>query len=607
MPRSNQQQQYPEYKLVIAYDFGTTYSGAAYAFTHSTPTEVFDIQKWPHKAGNFFPKVPTLSVYPRRNQQQQTQAPGQATVSEWGHGAKRAMLKPHAAKQNILLSHFKLHLDESLHRPPLENGITPVQAVADYLAALHQHTLKELTRGFAKNYHPDTFRYCLTVPALWSDRAKHMMRQAAIQAGLIAPSDPSDRLVLISEPEAAALYCEETMADQVQLKDNDRIMICDAGGGTVDLIVFQVNFTDNDEESNLDGNSNDGTNSNSVSRKKRQLKEVTKGMGESCGSIFLDDRYHELLEKKIGAHVMSKIQPREMNDLMDQFIDTIKPEFDGVDDHYVTLPRSVQLDDLSSIVDEYDDGCLDDGTIKLSAEELKEHVFDPVIDRVLSLIEHQYQQIPDGQLDFLFLVGGLGSSNYLYQRIQHIFQDTKVNQIVCPAERAALAVVRGAAYYGINPQVVVSRVSRRTYGINAGLPYDDKIDPPSTRVVRPDGSVRCTSRFLPFVKKNDELPVDHCIREQMYVYYGTLKHTDIMLYATENDTIPRYYDEPGVRHVAAISVPIPSMPGVMVGERISYNVRMYFGTTEIRMEADFGTGQKYNVYCDFDAVDNYGS
>ena len=49
MVRSNQQQQQQsqsEYKVVIAYDFGTTYSGAAYAFTHSTPTEVFDIQKW---------------------------------------------------------------------------------------------------------------------------------------------------------------------------------------------------------------------------------------------------------------------------------------------------------------------------------------------------------------------------------------------------------------------------------------------------------------------------------------------------------------------------------------------------------------------------------
>lgn len=35
-----------DYKVVIAYDFGTTYSGAAYAFTHTETPEVFDVLKW---------------------------------------------------------------------------------------------------------------------------------------------------------------------------------------------------------------------------------------------------------------------------------------------------------------------------------------------------------------------------------------------------------------------------------------------------------------------------------------------------------------------------------------------------------------------------------
>jgi hypothetical protein len=38
--------QQDNYKVVIAYDFGTTFSGASYAFTHTTVPEVFDIQKW---------------------------------------------------------------------------------------------------------------------------------------------------------------------------------------------------------------------------------------------------------------------------------------------------------------------------------------------------------------------------------------------------------------------------------------------------------------------------------------------------------------------------------------------------------------------------------
>lgn len=168
-----------------------------------------------------------------------------------------------------------------------------------------------------------------------------------------------------------------------------------------------------------------------------------------------------------------------------------------------------------------------------------------------------------------------------------------------------MAIVRGAVYFGLNPRVITSRVSRRTYGINAGLPFDPALDPASSRIVRPDGSVRCPTRFLVFVKKNDRLPVDHCIREEMFIYYGTLQVTDIMLYATESDRVPRYYNEAGVHQVAAISVPIPTLPGVAEGERISYIVRMYFGMTEVKVEADFGTGELYQVHCDFDAINRY--
>ena len=64
---------------------------------------------------------------------------------------------------------------------------------------------------------------------MWSDKAKSTMRDAAIKAGLINEMDHRDRLMLISEPEAAALYCEKK-CDQFNLRHGDRFMICDAGG-----------------------------------------------------------------------------------------------------------------------------------------------------------------------------------------------------------------------------------------------------------------------------------------------------------------------------------------------------------------------------------------
>lgn len=294
---------------------------------------------------------------------------------EWGHAAKKLMLKPQAAKENIILSNFKLNLDESLHRGVAENHRytmphslcmirladtrcrSSVSNIADYLKALHKHVVEDVTKGFAKNYDPDTFRYCLTVPAMWSDLAKHSMRKAAVMAGLIKQNDPQDRLILISEPEAAALYCER-MCEQVNLKKGDRMLICDAGGGTVDLIVFEV--IDDRIQSN------------------NRLKEVTKGIGESCGSVFLDEKFKALMQEKLGDQAKT-LPAAAMNNLMDQFVDNIKPEFDGLDDQYLSLPVSISLDELNT-----EDDCLDEGTMALRADELKEKVFEPVVERVVS-------------------------------------------------------------------------------------------------------------------------------------------------------------------------------------------------------------------------------
>jgi hypothetical protein len=66
----------------------------------------------PLKGGSYYPKVPTMSVYSKEN-------PGQ--LIKWGHSAKKFMLKPQAAKENLLLCNFKLNLDETLKRCLAQN------------------------------------------------------------------------------------------------------------------------------------------------------------------------------------------------------------------------------------------------------------------------------------------------------------------------------------------------------------------------------------------------------------------------------------------------------------------------------------------------------
>lgn len=528
-----------EYPVIVGMDFGTTFSGCCYAFAQNE--EVIDITKWPKQNNNVYPKTPTLSLYKR----------GSKDLVDWGHGARRQAFRP-GNSDHILLSKFKLYLDENLDLPPLANGLGVVDVIADYLRVFHGHVVNELQKGFATNYDVTKFRYCLTVPAMWSDRAKAIMREAAIRANMIMASDHPDRLMLISEPEAAALYCEKK-SEQFNLKHGERFMICDAGGGTVDLIVFEID---------------------QVAGGGRTLKEVTKGHGGSCGSGFLDEKMRALLQKKFRYHV-GNIPESAFETIMDNFVDLIKPEFDGFEDHFLQLPAAMGLGDLTD-----EEIGLENGVLHLPAEELRNEVFEPVIQQVLDLIEGQLTQ--SSRLEAIFLVGGFGQSNYLFRRVEETFSQ-RVGMIGVPP-RGELAVVRGAVYFGLNPQIVTERVSRRTYGVETRMLYQPGLDPIEYSVVGADGRLFCRQRFSVYVHRGQRIRVDECVSKNFVISYPN--DTDSDLYAFDNDgPAPRLTTHPSIKKVAQFPIRMPFLPGVKHGDKVNLTIRMYFGLTEIKIEA----------------------
>ena len=102
-------------------------------------------------------------------------------------------------------------------------------------------------------------------------------------------------LHVISEPEAAALYAL-TALDPHSLKIGDTFMLCDAGGGTVDLITYKI----------------------SSLKPVLKLVEVSPGSGSLCGASFLNRGFQELLERKLGNEtgwddeVLEEVVPSEV-------------------------------------------------------------------------------------------------------------------------------------------------------------------------------------------------------------------------------------------------------------------------------------------------------
>lgn len=84
-------------------------------------------------------------------------------------------------------------------------------------------------------------------------------------------------LHIISEPEAAALYALNAL-DPHGLKIGETFMICDAGGGTVDLITYKI----------------------SSLKPILKLAEASPGSGSLCGASFLNCGFLEYLEEKLA-------------------------------------------------------------------------------------------------------------------------------------------------------------------------------------------------------------------------------------------------------------------------------------------------------------------
>lgn len=157
---------------------------------------------------------------------------------------------------------------------PPAYGREPEELVKDYLTALRVHAERILRHKLPATALASTpLEFVLTVPAVWSDGAQASTRRCAEKAGMGTGSS----LHIITEPEAAAMYALDAM-DPHNIQVGDTFVLCDAGGGTVDLISYKV----------------------SALKPSLRITEAAPGSGSLCGSTFLNRIFHKFLEEKFS-------------------------------------------------------------------------------------------------------------------------------------------------------------------------------------------------------------------------------------------------------------------------------------------------------------------
>lgn len=168
-----------EDQIVIALDFGTTFSGIAYAFAKGGKPDLVSVMDWPGKKfyydiifaqlinqGTSFkqPKIPTVICYDPENQDGFTWG-AQKHKTETVAGVK-LLLDPDQPRP--------LYLPESTAKADLKRlGKPAVDVAADYIGAIYKHALEKIEAKVPAEYLLMCQKqFVLSVPAVWSDKAK---------------------------------------------------------------------------------------------------------------------------------------------------------------------------------------------------------------------------------------------------------------------------------------------------------------------------------------------------------------------------------------------------------------------------------------------------
>jgi molecular chaperone DnaK (HSP70) len=412
----------------------------------------------------------------------------------------------------------------------------PVDIVADFLAQVKDHLIKNLDHTYRREVWTTLpITLVVTVPAVWSDSAKALTLQAVRQAGFHTSCFPQlQKIFLATEPEAAAIYTIKTMrgtAQDQELAVGIGFIVCDMGGGTVDLISYRVAELD-----------------------PTVVEEATVGSGDQCGGSFIDRAFLRWLERRLGAADFEKIAgcrsediPRtsltaKLGRMVQDFTLEAKSGFSGSETNFLRLPaplNAIEEDVLRGIAD---------GEILITPDDMVE-MFEFPIRRVYELILGQILQarrVGKAEIKYLFMVGGFSESPYMYSKIK-AFAEANGLKTVRPAY-AWSAVVRGAAAKGLEGDdrpVVRNRKCRRHYGTLYAQSFDSNVHRESDAFIcQHSGNKMADHQISWQLKKGQDLSTSQLPHASFPLYQGfwvnEKRTVQLTLYACDFKKAPRW-------------------------------------------------------------------
>ncbi|KAL4232761.1 Heat shock 70 kDa protein 12A [Mactra antiquata] len=568
--------------IVAAIDFGTAYSGYAFSTRRDFLKDPLKINTniW---SGDLLlsHKTTTCVLF---NEDKQFEAFGFDAEDQY---ADLAVENKH--KSYFFFRRFKMRLfnQTQLHRNfLLEDEMGKTMPAMDVFSAciryLREHLMKQ-SRKRASHIDDKYYRWVLTVPAIWNDASKQFMREAAEKAGF-----KSDQLFIALEPEAASLCCRHLPMTTIKgcssgfvpFAPKSKYLVLDAGGGTIDITVHQVQ--DNGS-----------------------IKELYAANGGDWGGTYIDEAFHDLLSDIVGTTIMEDFQRTNMEDYIGLFreFEVKKRKFKKDMPERINLKVPVALAKAfehkhsKSIKDHIATKTQYSGHIIWTGDKLRigadiaRNLYTEAFDKISNHLKSLFAEDHVKDISTVLLVGGFSESEMLQSMIRELFPTKK---LIIPAD-PGLAVLKGAVIFGHDPQIIKERICRFTYGVSCADIFDENIHPSSKKFIGSDGKAYCRDIFDKHVEIGQAVLVGESqIKKNYFPAYADQSRTAFYVYIS-SEKHPSYIDDPSCKRLGSLAIDIKG-----TGLDRSVTVQMTFSETELHVAGtDNKSGEKTLAKFDF--------
>lgn len=570
--------------IVVAVDFGTTRTAVAYSIVGNAD-KVINVLP-PGKAGSLVQgdhKTPTSLLMD-----------GDRAMA-FGYRAEEKFAESGYRQPDWrLFKTFKMELYKaSTPDPDVQSmgnrGSLPLSRILmeslNYMKNITINHLKDTTVLMSGN--PSDVSWVLTLPAIWSQYAKAMMRKAAFQAGLI-PQENSDRLMLVLEPECAAIASQMWGL-------GTRFLIADCGGGTLDITSHEV-----------------------VQPFPLKLKEIGLPSGGPFGAKEVDRKFFEFISSFLGADKYYQLEKDHATELFELSLTWEKKkvqfEFDPNEDEWTEIGLSSILDaldltsaNLMSMVERWNSanptttlGPMRKGKRKIALPlTLMKSFFMGSVKDILGTIAFAVEGMDN--LKYVILAGGFGRCSLIKSGLMEALDH--LSTVVIHAREPDLCIVKGAAMFGCAIEgPIISRKSKYTFGISTS----EKFNPRSARhrknrfqkYLEIDGMERLR-KFSIHGRVGDDLSCHNHHRHNYYPLTEDHRFLSIHVLVTEKYNV-FLHNEPGVHTLCRTVVDIGDMMDLPFKDR-GICVQFSFGGPEVwcRVYDKENKKQLNNVKVDF--------